>query len=135
MAYLGERLLQCNAVSFNWAQAHLVVVSGSGPNLCGHALINAGIVYFHVDGINDYPWFMPEVGYRRYLKENGKREVFRRKVQLTNPLGAQQKLEELSVRRWRWMIVPHNCASYVEEIFAAGGSEDSIVSNCPVRWK
>jgi hypothetical protein len=135
MTYLGERLLQCNAVPFNWAHTHLIVVSGSGPNLCGHAIINAGLFYFHVDGINDYPHYMPEVGYRRYLRENGKHELLRRHVPLKNPAGAQQKLEELSARRWRWMIIPHNCASYVEEIFAAGGSDESILTNCPVQWK
>jgi hypothetical protein len=78
---------------------------------------------------------MPEDGYRRYLKENGKHELFRRKVPLKNPLGAQKKLEELSANRWQFMIIPHNCAAYVEEIFETGGADESILSNCPVRWK
>jgi len=42
MPYLGERLHVCKAIPFDWARAHLVIVSGSGPNLCGHAVINAG---------------------------------------------------------------------------------------------
>jgi hypothetical protein len=136
MAYLGEHLLHCAAVPFNWRSTHLVVVSGTGPNFCGHAVVNAGSYYFHIDGLNDYPWYMSEPGYRRYLKENGKKELLRRSVMLPRPEGAQRKLEELSAQRWRWLVLPHNCASYVEEIFQAGGSTVSNVANCPVaRWQ
>jgi hypothetical protein len=99
MAYLGERLLQCNAVPFNWSQSRLIIVSGSGITLCGHTIVSAGAFYFHIDGLNDYPWYMAEVGYRRYLKENAKRELYRRQVLLKNPMGAQKKLEELSTKR------------------------------------
>lgn len=136
MSYLGERLLMCRAVPFNWNACHLVVVSGTGPNFCGHAIVNAGEYYFHVDGLNGYPWYMDSQGYRRYLKENDKRELQRTRVPLPNPKGAQRKLEELSVKRWRWLVLPHNCASYVEEIFRAGGSKFSNLLNCPTtRWE
>jgi hypothetical protein len=136
MAYRGEHLYHCAAVPFDWRSAHLVVVSGSGINLCGHAVVNAGGYYFHIDGLNDFPWYMSELGYQRYLKENEKRELRRLRVNLPKPDGAQRKLEQLSAQRWRWMILPHNCASYVEEIFEAGGSKVSILSNCPVvRWE
>ena len=120
---------------FSWERTHLVVVSGSGPNVCGHAVLNAGAYYFHVDGLNGRPWYMPESGYLTYLKENQKKELFRRKVPLPNPIGAQQKLEELSARNWRWLGIPNNCVAYLEEIFKAGGSNESLTSNCPVRWK
>jgi hypothetical protein len=57
-------------------------------------------------------------------------------VRITDPKWAQRKLEELSAARWRWMVLPHNCASYVEEILTAGGAKDAgIASNCPVEWK
>ena len=136
MAYVGERLYQCSAIPFNWNSAHLVVVSGSGPNFCGHAVVNAGAYYFHIDGLHDFPWYMTEPGYRRYLKETGKRELRRTRVPLSNPDGAQQKLDELAVKRWRWMVLPNNCASYVEEILKAGGSKRSNLLNCPVvRWQ
>ncbi len=135
MAYLGEKMNSCLAVPFDWGRSNLVIVSGSGPNLCGHAILNAGDFYFHVDGLNGRPWYMPEGGYRRYLRENKKRELFRRFVPLKNPAGAQEKLEELSAKNWRWLVIPNNCASYVEEIFTAGGSAESIITNCPVRWK
>ena len=105
------------------------------PNFCGHAVLNAGNYYFHVDGRYEFPWYLTEPGYRRYLKTCEKRELRRIRVVLPNPEGAQRKLEELSAQRWRWMVLPHNCASYVEEVFQAGGSKTSSLSNCPVaRW-
>ncbi|WP_157271036.1 hypothetical protein [Azohydromonas aeria] len=135
MAYRGERLMSCGAVPFDWHQAHVVVVSGTGPNLCGHAMVNAGRFYFHVDGLNDYPWFMNAQGYKRYLHENGKREIYRRWVQIPDPDAAQAKLEEYSIRRWRWLVLPNNCASFVEEVFKAGGSDVGSWTNCPrARW-
>lgn len=136
MAYLGQHLYSCRSVPFDWKQTSLVVVSGSGPNFCGHAIVNAGSYYFHIDGPYDYPWYFDHSGYSRYLKENAKRELQRKNVPLSNPAGAQAKLENLSARRWLWAVLPHNCASYVEEIFKAGGSRVSSLANCPVlKWQ
>jgi hypothetical protein len=136
MAYLGEHLYSCRSVPFDWNRVNLVVVSGTGPNFCGHAVVNAGNYYFHIDGPYDYPWYMNEPGFRRYLKENGKTELRRVRVPLPNPLGAQRKLEDLSARKWLWAVLPHNCASYVEEFFSAGGSKVSSLANCPVlQWQ
>jgi hypothetical protein len=112
------------------------VVSGSGPNFCGHAILNAGEYYFHVDGLNNFPLYMNSAGHRRYLKENEKRELRRTYVPLSNPQGAQRKLEALSAKRWQWLVLPHNCASYIEEIFEAGGSRLHNLLNCPVtQWQ
>jgi len=133
MAYLGEHMYHCEAVPFDWQYAHLIVVSGTGPNFCGHALISAGLYYFHVDGLNARPWYMNADGYRRYLKDNKKRQLQRKRVQLSNPDGAQRKLEELTAKNWRWFVLPSNCASFVEEILEAGGSKVSNLLNCPVR--
>jgi len=125
-------MYSCRAVPFDWAHTHLIIVSGSGPNLCGHAVVNAGQHYFHIDGLNEYPWHFSEPGYRRYLLENQKRELRRVPVKLTDIEGAQRKMEELSARRWRWLVLPHNCATYAEEIFAAGGVPYTTTFNCPV---
>jgi hypothetical protein len=78
---------------------------------------------------------MSEIGYRGYLAEAAKQELFRREVHLPDPEGAQRKLEELSARRWLWLGIPNNCVSYVEELFRAGGANEAILSNCPVRWR
>lgn len=135
MSYLGIHLNQCFAVPFDWRDTWLVVVSGDGPNFCGHALLRAGGYYFHIAGPFNRPYYMTEAGYRRYSSEGGKTELFRRHIHLPDPSGAQRKLEELSVKRWPWLVVPNNCVSYVEDILSAGGANDAILSNCPVRWR
>lgn len=134
MAYLGERMYSCHKL-YTWTQAHIVVVSGSGPNVCGHTLLNAGQLYFHIDGLYQYPWYFDDSGYRRYLKENEKTEIFRRHVKIPEPVKAQRKLEELSVAKWPWGGTVNNCVTFVEDILAAGGSKDFSLTNCPVLWK
>lgn len=135
MSYLGTHLDFCRVVPFNWYDTGLIVVSGDGPNICGHALLKAGIFYFHIAGLIARPYYMDESGYRRYLAESSKIELFRRNVRLTNPEAAQRKLEELSIKQWHWFGIPNNCVSYVEEVFSAGGSSEALLSNCPVRWR
>ncbi|MCF9001802.1 MULTISPECIES: hypothetical protein [Pseudomonas] len=135
MSYLGSHLNHCRAVPFNWYDTWLVVVSGDGPNICGHALLKAGEFCFHIAGLAERPYFMSETDYRRYLNESSKTELFRRRILLTEPDAAQRKLEELSAKPWHWFGIPNNCVSYVEEIFSAGGSRESMITNCPVRWR
>ena len=77
MAYKGEHMYNCQAVPFDWKNASLIIVSGSKPNPCGHALARAGNYYFHIDGAREYPWYMAHAGYLRYLKENEKTELRR----------------------------------------------------------
>ncbi len=131
MAYLGEHLTSCRAVPFDWSNTSLVIVSGVAANPCGHAIARAGNFYFHIDGAREYPWYFGVAGYQRYLKENGKKQLKSTRVNITNPVGAQAKLEELSARKWTWLLLPNNCASFVEEVFSAGGSNVSTWSNCP----
>lgn len=78
---------------------------------------------------------MNEIEYRRYMEQAGKHELFRRHIHLSNPEGAQRRLEELSVKVWYWLGVPNNCVSYVEELLTAGGADDSSLSNCPRAWR
>lgn len=136
MAYKGEHMYNCRAVPFDWNNSNVVIVSGSGPNACGHAIANSGNYYFHIDGFNDHPWYMSHSGYQRYLKENGKREIRRHGVRVPNPAGAQFALETLATQTWRWLGVPNNCASFVEEVFAGGGARVSSWTNCPaLGWR
>lgn len=135
MSYIGLHLDNCRVVPFNWHSTWLVVVSGDGPNICGHALLGAGGYYFHIAGPFNRPYFMAQDGYRRYLDEGRKAELFRRRIILLDPAGAQRKLEELSVSKWLWLGIPNNCVSYVEEVLKAGGANDALISNCPVRWR
>jgi hypothetical protein len=134
MAYEGERLLECPGKGFDFSKTYAVVVSGSGPNFCGHLLLNTGGIggdYFHVAGIRTEPRMMTEQGYRRYLKEAGKKELKRFQVTISNPVAATLKLEQLTSEKWTWGVLPHNCASFVEEVVQAGGSTAGLYSNCP----
>ena len=124
MAYEGEELLFCPAQPFAWEDAYGVVVSGAWFNPYNHMLLNTGGVggwYFQVAGVHTRPRYMDEAGYQRYLHETGKTELRRFPLHLTNPAGAQLKLEELTARPWTWWMVRHNCETFVEEIVRAGG--------------
>ena len=97
-------------------------------------IINTGGIggfYFHVAEFHGFPRYMNEAGYRRYLKEEMKREISRTRVLLKNPQGAQRKLEELLAKKWTWFLVPQNCAAFAEDVLQAGGTNAGLFSNCP----
>jgi hypothetical protein len=75
--------------------------------------------------------YMNDAGYRTYLKENGKRELRRRKVDLPNAAGALLYVEELMSQKWTWAVLPHNCVAFVEAVIDAGGGTWGSYSNCP----
>lgn len=131
--YIGDLMRHCFVRPSHFKHACVVIVSGDSVNFCGHALLHIGGSgwYFHVAGFNEEPRFMNEAGYKRYLKEGGKREIRRWIVAIPDPLGAHRKLEELLARRWQWLILPNNCVSFVEEIVFAGGSKAHMHYNCP----
>jgi hypothetical protein len=133
--YTGEIMLQC-VQPFNFTQTFAVVVSGDTWNPCGHMLLNTGGQagwYFHVAAVRGKPRFMRESGFQRYLKEHKKRELRRTFIPIPNPDGANAKLEELLAKQWTWFVLPNNCASFVEDVVKAGGSDAGLYSNCPTR--
>lgn len=130
--YIGDDMVRSPLKRSDFQHACAVIVSGDSINICGHALLHIGDGwYFHVAGKYDLPKFMNEDGYMRYLRENGKREIRRWIVKLTNPAGAQRKLEELLAKKWRWLVLPNNCTTFVEEVVRAGGSNAGMYFNCP----
>jgi hypothetical protein len=134
MAYQGEFLDACGTINVDLGKIAVVAVSGSGPNVCGHLLLyspSRGGYYFHVASINDYPRYMSETGFRQYLRENGKKELRRIYLALPNPQNALIRLEQLISETWLWVLVPHNCVAFVEDVLEAGGAEWSSYSNCP----
>ena len=136
--YEGDELNTCLARAFDFNVVHAVTVSGDSWNPCGHLLLQVGRVnwsYFHVSGLRNRPKFMNEAGFRRYLRENNKRVLFRRAVAIPDPEGAQAKLEKLMSEPWIWMVLPYNCATFVEQIVQAGGSTAGLYLNCPTaEW-
>jgi hypothetical protein len=143
MAYEGEIMNACGVIQLDFSDASVVAVSGDWWNKCGHLLFfapNGGGYYFHATGdptasgvkkALGYPMYMNDSGYRRYLKEAGKRELRRRKVDLPNPAGAELFVERLLSDKWLWAVLPHNCVSFVEEVINAGGGTWGSYSNCP----
>ena len=124
----------CPAKAYDFANTYAVVVTGTAPNPCGHLILNLGGSvgnYFHVAGIITKPRMMTQNGYERYLLENKKKELKRFRISISNPDKAMKKLEELMSKNWIWGVLPHNCASFVEDIVHAGGSAAGLYSNCP----
>jgi hypothetical protein len=136
MPYEGDELNACGVFDIDCSRVALVAVSGSGPNVCGHLILGArsgrGDIYFHVVDPIGYPKYMNASNYQRYMRENKKRELTRRYLDLPNPDGAVQYLERLLSKTWVWGILPHNCVHFVEEVVAAGGATWGSYSNCPV---
>ena len=75
--------------------------------------------------------YMNYSGYRRYLKETGKSELRRKKIELPNPSGSLLYIERLLSEKWTWAVLPHNCVSFVEAVIEAGGGSWGSYSNCP----
>ena len=124
MAYEGNLLNFCPREMFDFKNTFAVVVSGDGPNMWGHLILNTGGVggmYFQIAGVISRPRYMNEAGYQRYLKESRKTELKRISVFITNPQASQLKLEQLLDKRWVWGMVVHNCETLVEDIIVAGG--------------
>ena len=135
MAYEGDRMNACPTIPYNFAETYAVVVSGDGPNFCGHLMLRVGLdgsaMYMHVAGMRTEPRQMNESGYQRYLSDTGKRELKRFRVKISRPNQAMLELEQLLFVKWMWGLLPHNCASFVEKIVAAGGSSAGLYLNCP----
>jgi len=135
MSYIGKTYTDKKLPKLNWNKTALVLVTGSVPNTCGHALLYVGGYYFHFDGpsIWNYPrMFNSTADYNRFLLSNGKHELIRKYVEIPYPEKAQARLFELLNRRWATLVVSHNCASFVAEILAAGGNTWTVPQHCPV---
>jgi hypothetical protein len=135
MAYDGEEIYACPPDYYFRFNVYVVVVSGGAWNPCGHAILYSSYAdrYFHVAGLYSRPRSMDARQHERYMRENGKHELRRYQVMLRNPAAAHRKLEELLSKPWGWWGVPHNCATFCEDVVRAGGSHAGLYSNCPSR--
>jgi hypothetical protein len=130
--YVGDIMYQCLLQPFDFRHAYAVVVTGAAWNPCGHMLLNTGGGwYFHIAERKGNPRFMREAGYRRYVAEHGKKEIRRTFLHIRDPEGCHRKLEELLAKQWTWFVLPNNCASFVEDLVRAGGSNTGLYFNCP----
>lgn len=81
--------------------------------------------------VRDYPRFMDGDQYRRYLTENKKTELRRYKVKINDFGAATLKLEQALAAKRIWLVLPHNCVPFVEEVVHAGGARARDFLNCP----
>jgi hypothetical protein len=134
MGYEGEILTFCPNVDLSNGNA--IVVNGDFWNPCGHMLLNAGGtggMYFQIDAsAYAYPLYLDEPGYQRYLSENGKTELYRFGLNISNPSGAIARLEQLMGQKWWWGVLWHNCGTFVEYVVEGGGGTTTYGQfNCP----
>lgn len=130
--YQGQWMYSCRSALYDWGNVRAIVVSGDSWNPCGHALLQVGADTFHIGGWRRRPYHLTYPGYTRCLRENRKRELRRDRISIPDPAGAQRKLEELTSRPWQWVILPHNCATFVEAVVQAGGARRvGLYLNCP----
>lgn len=139
MGYQGDVLTYCPG-DMDFDTVYAVIVSGDFPNPCGHALLFVPSTtatasdhgyYLQVSEPYGYPKIMSTEGYARYLNENGKTELTRYAVKIDNPEGAYGKLIQLMGKKWAWLLLPNNCAAFVEDVVKGGGSSAGLYSNCP----
>ena len=131
MAYAGELPNESIRNAVDLSPCGAVVVSGDGPNICGHMLLSQVGYYFHVAELYGKPRWMDRSGFQRYLNENEKEMLGYYPVNLPDVAGAEAELKRLLDIRWAWLVAPHNCATFVEQVLQAGGADFGLVSNCP----
>jgi hypothetical protein len=113
----------------------VMIVSGGGPNIAGHALLRmddnyAG--YAHVHEPHDYPEFLTPAQFRQYLRSEGKLIWGEVSVRVPNLDGARAMLSGLARRKWRWLGVVDNCADFCSTVLNAGGANlPADLSNLP----
>jgi len=118
-----------------WDNANMVVVSGSGPNACGHAMLSIGEPgdrhYFHTDALRDKPFYMDEAGYQTYLQQEGKTQLHEEPIPIKNPQATHQALNDSLTQKHLWTGLPTNCVTYIEGVVRQGGQTDYDPYNCP----
>jgi hypothetical protein len=134
--YEGHHLAHSPVRAADFARETAVVaVTGARWNPCGHLLLNVGGRqgwYFHAVDIHAPPRAMGLAGYLQYLKDFGKTEVWRKPVKLPNPDGAARRLEDVIRVPYHWLLLPNNCVHWVEIVLRGGGSDEGMMTNCPL---
>jgi hypothetical protein len=123
----------------DFGRTAIIVVTGTSPNTCGHALlyIGGGLGhYFQFNGptLFDYPTYLgSDSNYRSFLSSEGKRELLRRHYGIPKPEKAAARLSELLNGKWLSLLVSHNCAAFAVNVIRAGGNScPEIPDHCPV---
>ena len=140
MAFEGAPIKSLSGLQLTHASCELLIVSGSGPNLAGHMLMELPASpggtksIFHIAGLRDYPFWMASADFGKYLKENKKKELGRKHINLPKPGAAETYLAKAIKTKWTWGGIVNNCVSFCEEYIEAGGSTWSMRTNMPALF-
>ena len=108
----------------------LCYVSGSGPNIFGHALflIAPGIGYVHAVEPGTHPVrFLPHDEYQRYMQESGKTSKKMLFVELPNKPRTATYIEQCLLIGYNW-TPRHNCLTFCDAILKAAESATELDS-------
>ncbi len=105
-------------------QPGILIVSGSGPNRFGHALLRLSTWtgYCHVHELHNYPEFVSPTEIGRYLSDNNKRLLGEINVKVPNIDAARAELDRLMKLQWRWLAIRDNCVDFCTTVLNAGGA-------------
>ena len=110
----------------------ILLVSGSGPNAWGHAILRLSKLgpYAHVHKPYDYPDFMDSID--EYLKTENKIIWDEIDIKVPNMDAAKQELDRVAQLKWFWKAVTDNCVSFAVQVLNAGGANiPNNLSNLP----
>lgn len=140
MAFDGAPISSLASLRLTHTSCELLIVSGSGPNIAGHMLMELPAEpggtksIFHIGAVYDYPYWMASADFGRYLRENKKKELGRKHISLPKPADARTWLTAAIGKKWPWGGIVNNCVSFCEEYIAAGGSTWSMRTNMPALF-
>lgn len=121
----------------DWSRTEIVLVSGDWWNPCGHVLLSIGGGFGHyfqysTNDVYGYATYIDSEGsYQRYLRENKKTELKRKHLTIPNPQKAEERLKGLMNNKWLYLLVAHNCVTFVIEVVQAGGNFWEFPVACP----
>lgn len=138
MAYIGDQINgKPMPKDLDWSRTEIVLVSGDTWNPCGHVLLSVGGGFGHyfqytTASVYGYATYIDsESNFQRYLLENKKSELSRKKLTIPDSKKAEERLTKLMNNKWAYGLVVHNCATFVEEVVKAGGNFWDFPDSCP----
>lgn len=116
-------------------QFRIVYVTGSGPNVYGHALIFLGRAGFiHIDEVTGYPKHMTINQFNDYLTYYGKKILGIQKPPLDNINKSILKFMEMLHQKYEWYVVVHNCLTFCHQILEPGGFDPNRADEYRQLW-
>lgn len=110
-------------------QAQIIYVSGSGPNIFGHALVcfHTGLGFYahvHRAGKHKPGVLCGYEAFEQYLRDEQKNVLETIDINdMNNVVAAREALAKSLTTKYLWGGVAHNCAQFAIDVVQAGGSK------------